>query len=497
MLTLQIDADDLSRKSAVLACRRFQGSHTFDRIADMLEGIHGAFDLNSQKVTATITDNASNFIDVFRVFNVKVPSHEEHHEPTRHDQAMYQQYPDYWHQGSQHVADPALQDDEEITFLTPYNPQHNVQQIKLPHHLRCTSHMLGLVCTTDAAEALNASSAYMEINHAAMGKCSALWMCAGKPKLSDVVRYKLDSPLKYPCATRWSSMYDSVKAVVVNKTKINSAMHSLNLPTFEEVELEFLEEYCTVLEPLVAASTQLLGVEGCFYGDLIPTILVTELKLNKLHQESSLQHCAPLLHSVSSGFRIRFGKYLSLDPEVDDAIIASMSHPFFKLRWLSFKKDVVGIDHEALMKRLQDKLVSAVKLCDQVANSLATAATPAQDEHCAGSSSNFFFFESPVVAKHEVSAVETQAINFLMDTGSAIKTLASFPAVKKVFLKYNATLPSSIPVEKLFPFQEMIHSPGRARVSDKLYENFILLKGNKSVAGNKGRLQPAPVLTIL
>ncbi|KAM7285269.1 uncharacterized protein ISCGN_032223, partial [Ixodes scapularis] len=63
-----IDADTLSRGSLALACRRFPGSHTYDRIAEMLEDIRQSFDISREKVVATVTDNASNFAKAFREF---------------------------------------------------------------------------------------------------------------------------------------------------------------------------------------------------------------------------------------------------------------------------------------------------------------------------------------------------------------------------------------------------------------------------------------------
>lgn len=67
-----INVNSLKRQSAVLACRRFQGTHNFDRIAEMLCDIHSEFDLDSSKVLATVTDNASNFAKAFRLFGVKL-----------------------------------------------------------------------------------------------------------------------------------------------------------------------------------------------------------------------------------------------------------------------------------------------------------------------------------------------------------------------------------------------------------------------------------------
>lgn len=47
----------------------------------------------------------------------------------------------------------------------------------------------------------------------------------------------------------------------------------------------------------------------------------------------------PLLEAVVSGFQTRFEKFLRLDPDVNDAILLSGSHSFFKLRWVSLLRE--------------------------------------------------------------------------------------------------------------------------------------------------------------
>ncbi|KAI5693143.1 hypothetical protein M8J75_009333 [Diaphorina citri] len=58
------------RRSAALACRRFANCHTGERIADLLQDIFGEFELNSNKVVATVTDNGSNFVKAFKQFGI-------------------------------------------------------------------------------------------------------------------------------------------------------------------------------------------------------------------------------------------------------------------------------------------------------------------------------------------------------------------------------------------------------------------------------------------
>ncbi|KAG8181040.1 hypothetical protein JTE90_024786 [Oedothorax gibbosus] len=64
--------NDLSRVSVALACQRFRGVHSFDRLSDIIQEINGEFDLNTNKIVALVTDNGSNFVKAFKMFGVKL-----------------------------------------------------------------------------------------------------------------------------------------------------------------------------------------------------------------------------------------------------------------------------------------------------------------------------------------------------------------------------------------------------------------------------------------
>jgi len=49
-----IDVDNFQRKSSSLACRRFRGTHSYDKIADILQDIHLDYNLNFNKVSYII-----------------------------------------------------------------------------------------------------------------------------------------------------------------------------------------------------------------------------------------------------------------------------------------------------------------------------------------------------------------------------------------------------------------------------------------------------------
>jgi hypothetical protein len=71
----------------------------------------------------------------------------------------------------------------------------------------------------------------------------------------------------------------------------------------------------------------------CCYAELIPTLFEVEAKLEALYA-NSLRFCSHLLHAIVDGFQRRFGAFLELRPEVNEAILASVTHPYFKMRWL-------------------------------------------------------------------------------------------------------------------------------------------------------------------
>ena len=71
-------------------------------------------------------------------------------------------------------------------------------------------------------------------------------------------------------------------------------------------------------------------------------------------------------------------------------------------------------------------------------------------------------------------------MQFLEEKRKDVAVLHSYPIVKKLFLKYNynALIPSSAPVERLFSFAGMIVRPHRRCTSDKIFEQLLLLKHN-------------------
>ena len=58
-------------------------------------------------------------------------------------------------------------------------------------------------------------------------------------------------------------------------------------------------------------------------------------------------------------------------------------------------------------------------------------------------------------------------------------SLHAFPLVKQLFIKYNTTLPSSAPVERLFSYGGNVLTASRSRMSDEHMEQVLLFRYNR------------------
>lgn len=472
-MQLQIDKTSLERQSGTLGCVRFRGGHTYDKIAEILDDVRREFLIDETKIIATITDNGSNFVKSFKEFGIDVAPYTEYTEEEDKEDKRDNE--------NANQENQTVEDEEDSLFMNSTVGRSADDSIELPYHLRCCSHTLCLVSTTDAKTALKGS--YAKLHHTTMGKCSALWNAAGRPKSAEVIKNVIGCQLRLPCVTRWNSLYDSLKLLQKHRHILNDLMSQLGLPTFKEVELEFLDEYIDVLNPIATALDRLQADKQCFYGCMLPTLLAVEKRLERLNS-THLRHCQPLLDSVTEGFKKRYNKYLNLDKistfdnDCVMAILSSSSNPQIKLKWLTIKLDY---NTSKMKKTVQGMLTSAVKAVESSdPSAINRNDDDSQNKNSEESADEFFEFEnSPSDETSKQNTQEMEVLKFLSDESTSTKSLEQYPGVRQVFVKYNTPLPSSAPVERLFSYAGHIHSPKRNRLSDKMFSQLVFLKGNE------------------
>jgi hypothetical protein len=65
---------------------------------------------------------------------------------------------------------------------------------------------------------------------------------------------------------------------------------------------------------------------------------------------------------------------------------------------------------------------------------------------------------------------------FLRDKDTSIEMPKKYPQIKALFMKYNTSIPTSAPFERLFSITAIVLTVRRNRLSDSLLQMLILLK---------------------
>lgn len=248
-----ISRSTLERNKAALACRRIRGRHTYDVIGAEIENIHSSYGLLS-KVVATVTDNGSNFVKAFKVYQPVTESDDEAEE------------------------EESTPTDDDVTFLDLSEilsaENESDGQLSLPPHHRCASHTVNIISTTDVEKYFTSNADSKAVYRSSTAKCTALWTKASRSTLaSETVEEVTKRKLLVPTSTRWNSFYDAVKRITeIPMNELNTLCTKLGGKCFKDKEYQFLHEYCTAMKPLTAALDTLQG--DCPYGTLLPTLEV-------------------------------------------------------------------------------------------------------------------------------------------------------------------------------------------------------------------------------
>ena len=163
-------------------------------------------------------------------------------------------------------------------------------------------------------------------------KATAIWNKCNLLKSAEIIFNIYKGNLVTPCITRWNSLFDSLQCLLkFEQFTLKDLCQKLCLPELRS-EVEFLREYCTVLEPIAMAIDKVQGEQFSFYGYAIPVLLQIETLLKTI-QNQSFKYNAPLVQAALRGMQKRFQPYLQQDfMVVKNALLATISHPYFKLK---------------------------------------------------------------------------------------------------------------------------------------------------------------------
>ena len=258
--------EGMTRKSAVLACKRILGRHTHDNLAKHLEEILVSYGLSDKVGGGCVTDNAANFVACFEAFGVSFKDSlgESDAEITEENvnnvisevktTTLKLRFVDDGHYDMQDLADVMEQneifdtDEIEDIPIDIFDIETTLDEhtYTLPEHFRCAAHTLNLVAKSDVEKYLknfDKGGNYKKISRKVMSKLTAVWNLQNRStNAADVIKEKCGKKFITPVATRWNSLQNSVKRVYELIEKSNDNLKSL-FTTLKIVHLTDVSTY--------------------------------------------------------------------------------------------------------------------------------------------------------------------------------------------------------------------------------------------------------------
>lgn len=216
--------------------------------------------------------------------------------------------------------------------------------ICLPNQVKCASHTLNLIGSNDITKA-QSDKTYSLLYVSSFAKLNRLWNKTQYSKASEIIENTLESKLNRPFTTRWNAVPMSIREVLSkNKDKLDEFMIKFNIPVFLESERVFLQEYVDMLEPITSALNNLQKT-NCHFGILLPTLFTAQRELSSFSTDRNIKFCKPLAQAALNGLNTRFSNLIDFrSKQAIPALIATCTHPYFKLRWLRNMKTPENIE---------------------------------------------------------------------------------------------------------------------------------------------------------
>lgn len=152
----------------------------------------------------------------------------------------------------------------------------------------------------------------------------------------------LNTSITRPNLFSITSLYACLKQLLNNKDHIAAIFDFIKKPCFSLSELEYLEDLVDVFEPLHAAFEFLDMQQNHFYGCFLPTLVTLKWKLTRLINSKKLKHLHDVLVRLKKLLLQEFKAYYELNESKSEAIIAAITYPPVKTRFLMGLQETIS-----------------------------------------------------------------------------------------------------------------------------------------------------------
>lgn len=213
-----------------------------------------------------------------------------------------------------------------------------------------------------------------------------------------------------------------------------------------------------VMEPIAVALDMLQEDHKACQGYVALTLISMCFHISSLECSSN-----PLLQEFKTNalavLHKRFDKYMEITFANRDILLAAISHPNFKISFVQNESD-----NRHLQEFLRDE-------CEQNLNVEPATGSIAQEVQ---TNSFFVSFSRPTTSNYNAEQdIDREIERYLNDARVDEKMLIDYPNIKKVFFKFNTTLSSSEPIERVFSQSKLIFRPQRNRLNAENFERAL------------------------
>uniref|UniRef100_A0A1A9ZY38 Uncharacterized protein n=1 Tax=Glossina pallidipes TaxID=7398 RepID=A0A1A9ZY38_GLOPL len=405
------------RQSSMLSCRRCNQSDDIEKdINETIQNIQQTFALKSEKIVTILCYNIRNCEDSLRKHCLNVDSFK-----------------------SENVAN-------DVKFLSL--SLHDSMDVLRLHKIWCDDLVTLL---TDDKRSLHAK---------VWEKCCSLWQSSQDFKYHYDILNILDSKLTPPSLFNLTSIYSSLKQLLGFKSKLSLLCQLFEKTDLTPTEIEYIEELVLIYEPWASAFEFLNLPQNQYYGCFLPTLVTLKVKLIKLHNSQRMRLLQDLLWQLKEKLLQQFKPYYELNESIYEAILAAISYPPVKTRFLMGLQDTsVGYNFQvrSLLLRYGKDYHNPENPTD-----LAKSDLHQPTVNSLTSATDFFDFGDnaqcvdsdllvPITLKLEIDS-------YLADMDYSLTSLQKYPTIRHLFYRFNTPLPSPAIIHRSFSPAEILKS---------------------------------------
>lgn len=335
-----IDVKTFKKMSTIVKCEKLSALLPFvnEAILERIQSVYLEYELE-KKIIATVTNNDSNVPNLFSKSGVRLSS-----------------------ENDGKVQNNCEEVDSRFNYV-------NIERID--NQIHCPTYLFELIGAEDASKALN-DFTYADYHKSVFEKLNELWKRSKETSTSEQIANILGSKITQPTCSAWTSLHDSIANLLkINIIRLNEVLKLLDIPILSADDVEFMKEYVKIMEP-ISTAIDYLQKNDCYYATFLPMVHSTKDNLIDI-KTNGVNFCLPLLNIILGSIDERFGHLFEFTNEkCIPALIATCTHPFFKMRWL--KGDLKTASNTNM---ILDILVNSAKTCKINLNK-KTSDTPPQ-----------------------------------------------------------------------------------------------------------------------